>query len=46
MANQFSDEQRREILQAFKLFDQDNDGSLAKQVLLSSCRKWRLLLEK
>jgi Ca2+-binding EF-hand superfamily protein len=39
MANQFSDEQRREILQAFKLFDKDNDNSLTKQVPPPPSRK-------
>jgi len=33
MTNQFSSDQIKEIRQAFKLFDKDNDGNLTKQVL-------------
>lgn len=32
MANQFSTEQQREIIESFKLFDKDNDGHLTKEV--------------
>lgn len=34
MANQFSNEQIKEIQQAFKLFDKDNDGNLTQEVLM------------
>ena len=35
MANQFTHDQQREIIESFKLFDKDNDGHLTKEVFFS-----------
>lgn len=39
MTNQFSNDQIKQIQEAFKLFDKDNDGHLTREVSHSSTRK-------